>query len=138
MAVEASAVTVGRETYSSEDEQLGLIKLYVLGDVLDDLALRNKSMEIMVVRSLIWKSQPSVQVIKWAYENTPQSSPLRKKLVSAAILKMSRKAFKSNVANEHPEFVQEVAVLLMEQTKAQTSQALIDKLPEFLEDDPSN
>jgi hypothetical protein len=108
------------------------LKLYVLGDTLDDLSLRNSTMEILVSSNY----QLSPASITWAFEHTPTQSLLRKMLVRFAALRWDRAAFASDKAKYHPEFVQDLAEFLMMRNAITTAAAFVSFLPDFLEDKP--
>ena len=63
---------------------------------------------------------------------------MRKMIVRVTAMRWDRATFASNNANYHPEFVLDLAAFLMHQTdKQKTGLAeFIQKLPEFLEDEP--
>ena len=115
-------------------EQDGLMRLYVLGDVLDDLPLRNQTLKDLA--NIV--SQPSSQSVTWAYEHTPAISNLRQVLVHLAALKWDVTGFIIERANYHHEFVRDLAVVLMYMTKHRIAIATpISLAPQFLEDESS-
>jgi hypothetical protein len=113
-------------------EQDRLIKLYVLGDVLDDLRLRNR-----VLKDLLNINEtPFPRSVTWAYEHTPTTSNLRGVLVRLACHRWNRTVMIKKCASYHHEFVRALAVLLLLETK----QSVIlphplSMLPDHLEDE---
>jgi hypothetical protein len=113
-------------------EQDRLIKLYVLGDVLDDLRLRNR-----VLKDLLNINEtPFPRSVTWAYEHTPTTSNLRGVLVRLACHRWNRTVMIKKCASYHHEFVRALAVLLLLETK----QSVIlphplPMLPDHLEDE---
>jgi hypothetical protein len=57
-------------------------------------------------------------------------------LVNFAAMRWIRATFAQSKAKYHPEFVQDLAELLMGQTEITTEETFVSKLPEFLEDEP--
>jgi len=112
-------------------QQDGFIKLYVLGDTLDDMPLRNRAMKEMVSIDC----QPGTASVAWAFDHTPTGSLLRSMLVNYAALRWSRETFANESAQNHPEFVQELAKFLMNQTANSliTFPKFVEKLPAFIE-----
>lgn len=109
------------------------VKLYLLGDTLDDLSLRNSTMGILVNSN--YQLMPAS--ITLAFEHTPTQSLLRKMLVTFAALRWDRACFAIFKAKYHPEFVQDLAEYLMYQTDKQKTSPkdFVNKLPEFLEEE---
>jgi hypothetical protein len=132
LAVDASVGGTGQT--ANETKYYGFVKLYVLGDTLDDLPLLNSTMKILVNSN----HQFNHESVTWAFEHTPIGSLLRKMLVSFAATRWVRAIFDEHKAKYHPEFVLDLAAFLMHQTdKQKTGLAeFIQKLPEFLEDEP--
>jgi hypothetical protein len=115
-------------------EQGELIKLYVLGDKLDDLALRDQVMKTLVNMNV----QTYAASVTWAFEHTPPTSLLRTMLATFAAMRWNRAGFEKESANYPHEFVRAVAVFLMHQTEKDKSDhgSFLKKLPSFLEVEP--
>jgi hypothetical protein len=109
-----------------------LIKLYVLGHVLDDLRLSNRVLRTM----LAINERPFAQSITWAYEHTPTTSNLRGVLVRLACYRWNRAAVIKSCASYHHEFVRALVVQLMLETKESLMLPHpLPMLPDHLEDE---
>lgn len=126
-------ITNSEPVQAQETKYSTFVKLYVLGDRLEDLRLRNSIMEILVNSN----HQFNHESVTWAFEHTPTGSLLRKMLVSFAATRWVRAIFDEHKAKYHPEFVLDLAAFLMHQTDKQKIglAEFIQKLPEFLEDE---
>jgi len=113
-------------------EHAAFLKLYLLGYKLDDVSLRNQAMTLMVKH----RFQPVPSMVKLAFDNTPQNSLLRVKLISSAAKHWSRTTFAKRIADYSSEFVHAIAILLMRQTKISPFADFLEMLPELLEDEP--
>jgi hypothetical protein len=63
------------------EELREIVYLYLLGDVLDDLQLRNAAMRAIVTGLKDWNVQPSCNLINHIWDSTPPGSLLRNMLV---------------------------------------------------------
>jgi hypothetical protein len=112
----------------------GLVDLYLLGDVLDDVKLRNKAMQLLNAHVAAHLS-PGFATICHVWENTPPSSILRKWMVEVTIMKLKSESFAENAGNYPADYVVQVATTLLHRTKGFTPQKMIERLssPEFFE-----
>lgn len=110
----------------------GLISLYVLGDMLDDRDLRNKVMEALQVKFHKKRASPSPGHLLWAWKNTTEGSMLRKWAMDVVILR-SRKHFAKHASEYPPEFVQQIAVKLVQQTTRISATDFLAKTQEYQE-----
>lgn len=92
-------------------------------------------MEVLVISN----HQLGPKTVTWAFDHTPTGSLLRQMIVSFAATRWDRATFVSNKAHYHPEFVLDLAEYLMHQTGKQRIEPryFVNKLSEFLEDEPS-
>lgn len=106
------------------------LELYILGDVLDDVRLRNKVLQTLVLDT---KTALYPQTVARVWEKTPDNSPVRRMFVDRAVLRTSCKYF-SAYMTEYPEsFVQQVAVALLQEVPTQNREIFTAKLPSYLE-----
>jgi hypothetical protein len=70
-----------------------LIKLYLIGDFLDDLRLRIKTMELLVASVKSIETFPKVNAIKMIWDNTTANSLLRSWILDLAIRYYDRASF---------------------------------------------
>jgi hypothetical protein len=87
-----------------------LIDLYLLGDRLDDIQLRNEANKKLFASMRKVDAVPGHGITMRVWESTMPGSLLRKMLVDMVILRFSRTLFAESVSLYHPEFLQEVAV----------------------------
>jgi hypothetical protein len=132
LAVDVSVADA--EETASELKYRGFVKLYVLGDTLDDLALRNSAMKIIVNGD----HQLGPKSITWAFENTPPTSLMRKQLVRVAATRWNRETYIKQEELYPTEFVRALALQLMQlksDSDRLTHTSFVNMLPEFLEDE---
>jgi hypothetical protein len=112
-------------------EQDRLIKLYVLGNTLDDVRLRNR-----VLKDLInIDTRPFARSVTWAYEHTASTSNLRSVLVQLAVYRWHRNTFLNHTPDYHHEFLRDLVNLFMLTTKNNLLPHPIKLLPANLEDE---
>jgi hypothetical protein len=109
-----------------------MVNLYLLGDVLDDVAFRNAAMQLLYTHSETTKNQPSGPTIARIWENTPEKSLLRKWVLDVTVLRLSRESFAEEAANYPAEFVLQLASKLMREVKL-TPKQLTARLSDYLE-----
>jgi hypothetical protein len=86
-----------------------IIDLYILGDVLDDIHLRNAAIELLF--TLIYSQGfPSLRKLKKMWTQTPASSFLRKLYIQELVLHMKVEDFEERIDLFPMEFVQSIAV----------------------------
>jgi hypothetical protein len=121
--------TIDVEVEDVEETQDNCLRMYILGDVLDDYRLRNAAMELLI-DSLTSTTQPSPETVWDVYERTPEGSPLRKLLVDWRIGsgEGERDKFAVEVELYPAEFVQELAVALMRRSPIASSEAIVASL----------
>lgn len=98
----------GRLVYDKEASSKPLIKLYLLGDFLDDVKLRNRAMELLQLQ----KCCPSHNTIAFVWANTVPGSLIRNWITDVVIPKLNHPHFAKFIAAYPTEFVQHVAVSL--------------------------
>lgn len=93
----------------------GIVNLYLLGDVLDDVKFRNETMRILNSHSDRVNRIPSHQTITRIWENTPENSLLTKWTVASAVSRMSSESFTNGATNAKlpADFIAQVATKLM-------------------------
>jgi hypothetical protein len=95
-------------SYSSTKSSRPLIKLYILGDFLNDVKLRNRAMTLLV--SL--KRCPSWISIELIWANTAIGSRLRDWAMDMVRTKLGAGYFANSIKEYPAEFVQQIAVSL--------------------------
>jgi hypothetical protein len=98
-----------------------LIELYILGDVLDDLHLRNRVIRILVLETT---SLPRPSSLKRVWENTPDSSPIRRMLVRRATLLTTRPSLTKQLTSCPEGFVQHSLLRYCNSSQAKIKDAL--------------
>lgn len=110
------------------------VKLYLLGDTLEDVRLRNKVLRALNSYSSIDKLQPGPKSHRLIWDSTPPSSPLRRWAIDAAILRVRRENFERNLSSYPMGFVRQVALKkLMQQKPTVAVKTFQAKLPEYIE-----
>jgi hypothetical protein len=128
----ASLTKEGVEVVPGEDRrfQTKLIHLYILGDVLDDVHLRNRVMEILVCET---PGFPSPRTLERVWEKTPENSLLRKMLVSRATLRACREGLARHMSELPEGFVRQLAMSLLQRVPFESRRVFEAELPSYLE-----
>lgn len=111
-----------------------LINLYMLGDMLDDKDLRNNVIVALQNGSYKARKITGTSHICHIWENTKESSMLRKWALDAILLR-KRSSFEESAMKYPPDFVRQIAVKLMQQTPATRSADFLAKTREYQEVD---
>jgi len=119
------------DDFADDDRHVAkLVELYLLGDVLDDVRLRNKAMQTLVKHT---KRSPRRYTVTRIWDKTPENSPLRKMMVSRTTSRTPREYFIESLT-EYPEgFVQEVAALLIQIVPRKDKASFVAELSTFME-----
>ena len=94
---------------TKSDRGLNLARMYIIGDVLDDVKLRNSAMRLLNAL-VIAQGFFCPRVIRLIWENTTNPSCLRQWTVDTAILAINRKDFSKNAARYPAEFMSAMAL----------------------------
>lgn len=111
------------------------IELYLLGDRLDDIGLRNKTIR-MLVSDTSKLPRPSTAHRVW--DNTPENSPIRRMIVDRATMLTKRTFLAQSLAKYPEDFVQQVALSLLEDVPTKNKECFMAKLPTYLEEVKGN
>ena len=111
-----------------------LVKLYLLGDMLDNRKLRNKTMQTLHDLTHRTLGGLTPEGICHIWENTSEGSMLRKWAIDFTVLR-SRKKLANDVPRYPSDFVQQIAVKLMEQTQNISAAAFLARAQEYQEAD---
>jgi hypothetical protein len=117
----------------SKADMVMLVHLYLLGDKLDDVKLRNKAIKAMTSCSYVNRLAPHASTITLIWSNTTPSSPLRKWIIDHKMLRYSRPEFAKEITEYPAELVQQIALKFIGQTPSQSADVFQAKLPEYLE-----
>lgn len=116
-----------------------IIDLYLLGDVLDDLLLRNTAMRSLVIHIPGWSVIPSVGLVNHIWASTPAGSPLRRVIIDIIVKRVGRANLEHCVTVDHPaEFLHDTAVALLKQVPTVSAERFISGMNGYLEAEPSN
>ena len=113
-------------------------ELYLLGDFLGDLQLRNAAMRTWVLKSKVWGIQPTSSLIKKVWDSTPPGSLFRKMIFDHTIMRFERGAFEKDSANYPKELLHSIAVTLMHKAHGADCETFIAGLDGYLEPDVSS
>ena len=115
------------------------IDLYLLGDVLDDLLLRNTAMRSLVIHIPVWNVVPSVRLVNHIWTSTPTGSPLRQVILDTIVKRVGRASLGHCVTVDHPaEFLHDLAVVSLKQVPNVSAEKFISGMNGYLEAEPSN
>lgn len=112
----------------------GIVDMYLLGDVLDDIKLRNRAMQLLSSHVINYRA-PNPMTVRHIWANTPTTSLLRNWVVDVLILKLSREYFADHAATYPPDLVLQMATRLLKQTEKLDNNNLEEKMSssEYLE-----
>ena len=118
------------------DRGMNLARMYIVGDVLDDVKLRNSATQLLNAL-VIAQGFFCPRVIRLVWENTAPSSSLRKWTVDTAILAINRKDFAKNAARYPVEFMSAMALEALQHispiTRKEREREFTSLLPNYLE-----
>jgi hypothetical protein len=112
-------------------EQTSFIKLYLLGDTLDDVELRTKATSRLFAVMRSHDLIPSVPNLNLIYEATPSGSLLRKMVVDVFVARVDRGLFKMYAGSSPADFGKEVTAAALEAAPKSTWEAMAENLPEY-------
>lgn len=107
-----------------------LVEMYILGDALDDVRLRNRVIQTLVLET---KVLPNSKTIKRIWENTLDGSHIRKMIVRRAVLRTERAPL-ANALKDYPaDLVLQLAGSLLELVPEKDKKSFEQELPSYLE-----
>jgi hypothetical protein len=124
-------------TDKSGAEFVETVELYLLGDVLDDLQLRNAAMRTLVKKNKDWMIHPSTRIMTMIWNSTSPGSRLRQMLVDKTIIRFGRDEFEKHSANYPKDFIRAVAVALMKRVPTESCDVFAAGLDRYLEPEVS-
>lgn len=116
------------------DRMRALVDLCLLGDLVDDKALRNKAVQSLHNDSYTTRMSPNAHAISHIWMNTTETSMLRKWTLDSIMLRV-RGSFPEGIDVYPVEFVKQLAMKLMEQTPVMSARDFLEKSQEYLEPD---
>jgi hypothetical protein len=116
-----------------KDALYAAIDMYMLGDMLDDVRLRNKATKAFHRHLTIDYVAPATEGICRIWENSPPNSLLGKLTVDVVVEKLGSDTFEDMVEGLPAGFVQQVAVKLKHQATKTRGNVFRAKLAEYLE-----
>jgi hypothetical protein len=114
------------------EEYREAVELYLVGDVLDDLLLRNTAMRTLVTKRKVWQVQPDLATIHQIRDSTPPESRLRQMIVDVTIKRMHR-ANIDEVASYPADLLKCIALKLLQQVPTVFNEAFVSRLDDYLE-----
>jgi hypothetical protein len=121
-----------------EEDVLGdLIELYLLGDVLDDVKLRNKTLRLLNTHICMGGSHLNSSLVNIIWDHTASNSMLRKRAVDTVVNGLSASDFAAEGASWPADFMLQVAIDFMDQHGEEHAdyQGLKDRLEYYVEAD---
>lgn len=124
----------GGKFVATVDNQVSMsAKLHVLGDILDDVKLRNVALKALHSYACIDLKYPGSTAVRWAWKRTPPHSLFRKWIVDVTFFRLDRANFENNISDYPKEFVQQIALKGMQQVSPLTRDELQAKLMDYVE-----
>ena len=118
------------------DRGMNLARMYIVGDVLDDVKLRNSATRLLNA-AVIAQGFFGPRVIRLIWANTTNTSLLRRWTVETAVLAMSRKDFAKNSARFPAEFMSAIAMEALQRVRPivrdERERGFTRLLPNYLE-----
>lgn len=114
-------------------EETSFIDLYLLGDKLDDIQLRNGTITMLIDFSVKHNIVISMTNIALIWDSTPRGSLLRKLILDLTVTRCSREDFARHLPIAPPEYVQEVALAALWAAPVCYWEEVARKAPEYLE-----
>jgi hypothetical protein len=111
--IPTSRLTPESENEDKAAEQELFAGLYLLGDSLDDIQLRNLAIQRFCVCSEEGDQLPVTTMFTHIWSSTPPGSLFRKQLIDIMVARILRDRFAETIAEYPPDFVQELAVAAM-------------------------
>ena len=121
---------VDEETPGGARNVAKYLELYLLGDALDDIRLRNKVLQTLVLDT---ESLPCPETVRRVWENTLDNSLVRRMMVDRVTLRGKRTYLLKNLAKYPEGFVQQVAAALLQEVPKKDQEIFKAKLPSYLE-----
>jgi hypothetical protein len=109
-------VTEKSSTVDKRNERESFIDLYLLGDTLDDILLRNQSLSMLFTSMRNHNMLPGLSSLILIWDSTPPMSLLRKMMVDMYVKKVVRSDFCEDISKYPREFVEEIAMASMKGT----------------------
>jgi hypothetical protein len=110
-----------------------LIDLYLLGDKLLDIQLRNQANIALFKSMQKVNSVPDVRLTTLVWESTVSGSLLRKLLVDVIVWRFDRDSYAGSISRYPAEHVQEVAVAVLRATSILSWEQMAQKLSPYEE-----
>jgi hypothetical protein len=112
-----------------------LIDLYLLGDMLDDVKLRNMTIQTLTSQVATTDWIPGCSDYNLIWENTTSNSPLRRWALDTLVALLDIEALERNIANYPADLTQQIAVKFMHQIPDRiiTTEGYISKSLDYME-----
>ena len=121
---------------STVDDNIDMmIDLYLLGDKLEDIKLRNKTLKALHSYATIDNINPNYHNITKIWHSTPPSSLLRTWILDLTISRLRRKSFEDNLTDYPSDFVRELALKALQKIPTIAPKEFQAKLPLYVEAD---
>jgi len=125
--------TAPSDTADKNAERESLIKLYLLGDSLDDVALRNQTNVMLFKAMRNQRKLLNTELTRLVWDSTVPKSSMRRMVVDVFVSRHSSAQFAELVSGYPTEFVQEVAVAAMKARKTSAWTVVAQRLPQYAE-----
>jgi hypothetical protein len=116
-------------------EQKSLVELYLLGDTLDDVSLRNRTKSMLLTSMHDLETLVGSAIVRLVWTSTPPGSLLRKMIVDVTVGTQTAEDFAKELSEDPPEFVQEVAVAALRAFRGTHWSTIVEQGSQYMEDE---
>jgi hypothetical protein len=131
--VPAIRITPTSKATEISSEHNLFLSLYVVGDSLEDVQLRNLPNQRVRTNLKVGDKLPDNNVYAAIWSSKPYGFRFRKQLVDIVVAKSSRNSFAKDLAGKPAEFVQEVAIAAMQSAPITAWEAVVGDNTKYLE-----
>lgn len=114
------------------------VSLYLLGDSLDDVQLRNLATQRFCTSLEAGDSLPSTPTYADIWASTPPGSLFRKQIIDIVVARQTCDSLAKGIAGYPPELVQELAIAAMSRAPVLTWKAATADKHKYLEPEVAN
>lgn len=125
------------EMSDKNDEQEALVELYLLGNTLDDIKLRDSAKSMLFYTIKCHETLPCESTVEMIWNSTPSGSLLRKMIVDAFVATADRDMFAEAIHKFPADFAREVAAAALKAASTSSWDCLADKLWQYTEKEQS-
>lgn len=126
-----------QEATASQEVNMS-VELYLLGDLLDNVKLRNATVKAILQHLGKDRLHPGPRNAQLVWEKTLPTSPIRRLMIDAIVLRSSHKCFEEKIEEWPVDMVRRVAVKLTHLGAYVRSSTVLDHSSKYLEVEDSD